>query len=302
MLYVEINAQGVIHHPQYAPYLDYRPLKDDEPRPEAILALPQCQWINHELERVAQDHAIKNVVPQHVSEVRERRLSWIERTKIAVKERLTREIAYWDHRSSQLQTQEQAGRSNAQLNSNEARKRADELQGRLQRRLKELEQEAIISALPPVIMGGVVVIPVGLLNSIAGIPPLTRPLETQASAARARSIIMEAERQLGFTPKDLEHLKLGYDIESCDPKTGKLRFLEVKGRVSNAETITVTKNEILYSLNKPKDFILAIVAFEQDESHSVHYIRSPFQNRPDFAVTSINYSLPDLISRSSPPS
>lgn len=302
MLYVEINAQGVIHHPQYAPYLDYRPLKEGEPRPEAILALPQCQWINRELERVAQDHAIKNVVPQHVSEVRERRLSWIERTKVAVKERLTREIAYWDHRSSQLQTQEQAGRINARLNSNEARKRADELQGRLQRRLKELEQEAIISALPPVIMGGVVVIPVGLLNSIAGIPPVTRPLETQASAARARSIIMEAERQLGFTPKDLEHLKLGYDIESCDTKTGKLRFLEVKGRVSNAETITVTKNEILYSLNKPEDFILAIVAFEQDESHSVHYIRSPFQNRPDFAVTSINYSLPDLISRSSPPS
>jgi hypothetical protein len=35
------------------------------------------------------------------------------------------------------------------------------------------------------------------------------------------------------------------------PGTGKLRFLEVKGRVSGAETITVTRNEILYSLNKP---------------------------------------------------
>jgi Domain of unknown function (DUF3883) len=35
----------------------------------------------------------------------------------------------------------------------------------------------------------------------------------------------------------------------------------VKGRISGAETVTVTKNEILYSLNKPDDYILAIVEF-----------------------------------------
>jgi hypothetical protein len=45
------------------------------------------------------------------------------------------------------------------------------------------------------------------------------------------------------------------------PGTGKLRFIEVKGRVAGADTITVTRNEILYSLNKPDDFILAIVEF-----------------------------------------
>ena len=46
------------------------------------------------------------------------------------------------------------------------------------------------------------------------------------------------------------------------PGTGRLRFIEVKGRVSGAATITVTRNEILYSLNKPKDFILGIVEFQ----------------------------------------
>jgi hypothetical protein len=49
--------------------------------------------------------------------------------------------------------------------------------------------------------------------------------------------------------------------------TGRLRFLEVKGRVSGAATITVTKNEILYSLNKPEDFILAIVEFLDGDTH-----------------------------------
>ena len=75
---------------------------------------------------------------------------------------------------------------------------------------------------------------------------------------------MEVERNLGFEPTDREFEKLGYDIESRIPGTGKLRFIEVKGRVSGAATVTVTKNEILYSLNKPKDFILAIVEFTED--------------------------------------
>ena len=74
---------------------------------------------------------------------------------------------------------------------------------------------------------------------------------------------MEVERSLGFEPTDREFEKLGYDIESRVPGTGKLRFLEVKGRVTGADTITVTKNEILYSLNKPEDFILAIVEFRR---------------------------------------
>ena len=41
---------------------------------------------------------------------------------------------------------------------------------------------------------------------------------------------MDVERSLGFEPMDREFEKLGYDIESKDPKTGKLRFIEVKGR------------------------------------------------------------------------
>ena len=76
---------------------------------------------------------------------------------------------------------------------------------------------------------------------------------------------------------------------AATPGTGKLRFIEVKGRVSGAATITVTKNEILYSLNKPEDFILAIVEFLDGDAHRVHYVRQPFQREPDFGVTSVNY-------------
>jgi Protein NO VEIN, C-terminal len=128
-----------------------------------------------------------------------------------------------------------------------------------------------------------------------------QPIDTQVSAARARAIVLEVERQLGFDPIDREFEKLGYDIESRDARTGRLRFLEVKGRVSGAPTITVTKNEILYSFNKPDDFILAIVEFLDGGAHRVHYVRRPFQREPDFGVTSVNYDFPELLERAEQP-
>ena len=111
---------------------------------------------------------------------------------------------------------------------------------------------------------------------------------------------MQVERDLGYDPIDRELEKLGYDVESRVPGTGKLRFIEVKGRQTNADVITVTRNEILYSLNKPEDFILAIVEFDGDR-HEVHYVRAPFKREPDFGVTSVNYDFDELLKKAERP-
>jgi SNF2 family DNA or RNA helicase len=304
MLYVELEAAGTVRNVHYAPYLDYRPLAAGEPNVDALLDRAECQWITRDLEGKAQSYAIASVVPEHLAEVRGRKLELIVKTQAAVKDRLTKEITYWDHRAEELKVQEQAGKPNAKLNSDEARKRADLLQGRLQKRLEELKLEAQISPLPPVILGGLLVVPIGLVKAMTGQASGTpsTPADTQASAARARAIVMEVERRLGFDPIDREFEKLGYDIESRIPGSGKLRFVEVKGRVSGAPTITVTRNEILYSLNKPDDFILAIVEFFDDSTHRVHYLRQPFQREPDFGVTSVNYDFSELLGRTGEPS
>ena len=242
------------------------------------------------------------VVPDHLAEVRNRKMDLLARTEAAVKDRLTKEIAFWDHRAQELRLQEQAGNPNARLNSDEARKRADLLQGRLEARLEELKLEAQLSPMPPVAVGGTLVVPIGLVRAMSGQAALAvAAFDTQASAARARAIVMEVERSLGFEPVDREFEKLGYDIESAVPGTGKLRFIEVKGRASGAQTITVTKNEILYSLNKPDDYILAIVEFMGDDGHRIHYVRRPFQREPDFGVTSVNYDLLELFGRAERP-
>jgi hypothetical protein len=302
MLYVEMDATGTAHHLQYAPYLDYRPLRPEEAGVEEILARPECAWISRDLEQKAQAYAITTVVPEHFEEVLAPRLARIAKTEAAVKDRLTKEISYWDHRAEVLKLQEQAGKVNARLNSNEARTRADSLEARLQKRMEELKLEANLSPLPPVILGGLLVVPMGLLAKLSPatvtVPAVVQ--NTQASAARARAIVMDVERGLGFVPTDREAERLGYDIESRVPGTGKLRFIEVKGRVSGAETITVTRNEVLYSLNKPDDFILAIVEFV-DAAHRVHYISRPFHREPDFGVTSVNYSFAELLAHAKEP-
>ncbi len=301
MVYVELNRTGGTRHLHYAPYLDFRPLRSGEPEVGDLLARPESAWIGRELEAAAMAHAVAEVVPEHLAEVRGQRLPWVEKARAAVKDRLTKEIGYWDHRAEELALQEQAGRPNARLNSQEARKRADDLQGRLQKRLGQLDLEAQVAALPPVALGGFVVVPAGLLAAMRGAvaPPrgTVSTADTQAAAARAREVVMAEERRLGFEPTDREFERLGYDIESRDPTTGKLRFLEVKGRISGAATITVTRNEILYSLNQPEQFVLAIVEFLDGDAHRLHYVRRPFQREPDFGVTSVNYGFGELLAR-----
>jgi len=304
MLYVELDAAGNARHKEYAPYLDYRPLRQEEPEAEAVLGRPECSWIGAELEQSAQRYAVAHVVPEHVAEVRNARQPLIDKTRDAVQKRLSLEIAHWDSRAEQLKLQEQAGKVNARLNSVQARRRADRLEERLAKRLAELEQERQISPRPPVVLGAALIVPQGLLCTMQGgpkTPTAVAATDTQAAAARAREIVMAVERGLGFQPTDREFEKRGYDIESRDPAGGRLRFIEVKGRVSGAPSITVTRNEVLYSLNQPESYILAIVEFLENGDHYVHYLRRPFQREPDFGVTSVNYSYAKLLARAEAP-
>lgn len=237
----------------------------------------------------------------------------------AVKDRLTKEINYWDHRAEDLKMQESAGKANAKINSTKARQRADELQARLLHRLEELEQERRLSPLPRLVVGGALVVSVGLLQRLQGKRQSDAAMfarETERVEKAAMAAVMAAECQLGYEPKDFSQEKCGYDIESRIPQTGQLRFIEVKGRIADALTVTVTKNEIITALNKPEDFILALVQVPKSEEFTegdvwkvrasqgtykvrehdcvIRSLRRPFHKEPDFAVTSVNYHWREL--------
>jgi hypothetical protein len=222
----------------------------------------------------------------------------------AVKHRLTREIAYWDNRANELKQQELAGKK-PKLNSGKARQRADELQARLDRRLKELDQEKQLSPLPPVVIGGALVVPRGLLDRRRGErreDPVAHARETARVERLAVEAVLAAERTIGRQPREMPRNNPGFDILSRDPGTGEIWFIEAKGRVRGAPTVTVTKNEILTGLNKPDRFLLALVVVDGDETE-LRYVIRPFKGTWDvyFDAASVNFEWDKLWDRARPP-
>jgi hypothetical protein len=171
--------------------------------------------------------------------------------------------------------------------------------------MEELEQDRRLAPLPPVVVGGALVIPFRLLQRLKGEIDIAAGLfakETERIEQLAMEAVLAAERNLGREPHDVSDKNLGYDVESKVSGGGRLLFIEVKGRVAGATTVTITKNEILTALNKPDDFILAIAEVEADTAKPPVYVRRPFQKEPDFGVTSVNYTLKELLRRGETPS
>ena len=130
MQFVEINSDKTVSTPGYAPYLDYRPIDQDEkPAIEPVL---QEEWLNADLESEVKDYAVEHLVTKHLDEVKAHRETLVQKTMRAVKERLTKEINYWDNRAYELGLREEAGNRMASLNAAQARQRADELETRLE--------------------------------------------------------------------------------------------------------------------------------------------------------------------------
>ncbi|GHS93855.1 RNA helicase [Synergistales bacterium] len=298
--FVEIRSDGAAANAGYAPYLDYRAASGEEA--DFVRSfLNSQQWLKANVEDKAIGYAISQVIPAHVAEVRDRKTKLIGKTVKAVKERLTTEIRYWDFRALDLKEKESAGKINAKLNSQMAARRAEELEARMQKRLAELETEKLISATPPVVMGGAVIIPRGLLSKLEGKPDtFTADAKTRREIEfAAMKAVIDIEVSLGYTPRDVSAEKCGYDIESAIPTElrgfdgSTLRFIEVKGRAKGANTVTVSKNEILTAFNKPDEYILAVVEVDGTNTHTV-YLKKPFHERPDFAATSVNYNIGEL--------
>ena len=114
----------------------------------------------------------------------------------------------------------------------QAKRRAREMQTRLENRMKELRAELYISAVPPVVTGGALIVPQSLLDVSGGETSISLEV-SQTDRERidrlAVAAVITAERELGREPTEMPHHNPGYDLESKDPNTDQLLFIEVKG-------------------------------------------------------------------------
>ena len=303
--FVEITADGEARNAGPAPYLDYRPIEDEERLSMAARLKADC--LTRDFEELVMAYARSHLAPGHADEIRSRRMPEIDRVEAEVTARLKREIVFWDNRALRLRADERAGKSRGQVSATQSEVRANGLAGRLERRRAELGAERDISPLPPVVRGAALVVPAGILRQLVtpGLVP-TRVRETTAEGRAeverlAMDAVMASEQALGHVPRDVSAAKVGYDIESREAGTGRLRFIEVKGRAGDAETVTVTHQEIRTALNKPEAWILALVRVSDGYAKETRYLRQPFRAEPDFDAVSVTYNLRELLARAEAP-
>lgn len=302
--FVEIDEKGNAINAGWAPHLDLQPIDDyDHKLVGDILNAP---WLNNNLEALALNHASQQLVPEHYGEVKGRRERQADKTLAAVNERLVKEINYWSDRYIKLQDDVNAGKQ-PRMQPEMARRRVDELTARLEQRKTELEALKNVVSSTPVVMGGALVIPQGLLAHRKGETQFSVDAEARSRVERiAMSAVMDAERSFGFEVKDVGAEKCGWDVTSRPPANadGSIRpdrHIEVKGRAKGQSTITVSRNEIIYGLNQADKFMLAIVIVDGEEFEGPYYVKTPFTVEPDFGVASINYDLSDLLSKAVAP-
>lgn len=306
--FAAVDQTGQATNAGIAPHLNLRPAT-----PEELALVDDClneTWLRADLERTIIRFATVELAQGHVQEVKARRLPEISKVEQEVRTRLKKEINYWDARAFELKEEERAGKK-TRLNWQNAQRRAEELAERLKRRLELLEQERFISSQPPRVRGGMIVVPRGLLDARSASPNGlgAKPAGFSEDPAARRKIelaamasVIAAEQQLGNVPTDVSAQKVGYDIASYDPRADRMRFIEVKGRIDGADTVMITRQEIITSLHEPEKFILAVVAVNSGFAHEPRYVRGPLIDRePSFLETAIQFDLRRLLERGEGP-
>jgi len=302
--FVEIDEHGNAINAGWAPHLDLQPI--DEYDQKIVKDVLDAAWLNHNLEALALNHASQRLVPEHYAEVKGRRERQADKTLAAVNERLVKEINYWSDRYIKLQNDVNAGKQ-PRMQPEMARRRVDELTARLEQRKAELEDLKNVVSSTPVVIGGALVIPQGLLSQRKGETQFTVDAVARARIEQvAMNAVIQAEREFGHLVTDVGAEKCGWDVTSRPPANadGSIkpdRHIEVKGRAKGQSTITVSRNEIIYGLNQSDKFILAIVVVDGDSHEGPFYIQNPFAVEPDFGVASVNYDLVDLLSKAVAP-
>ncbi len=293
--FIYLRPDGTPQTAGPAPYLDLRAPTEEE---GAIIDdQRKASWLTGDLHAKAVVFAARVLVPDHLQSVRNRRLAHLQKVDDEVRARLKREIRHWDGRAAKHRLAVSQGKDES-LALRKADERVDTLSQRLELRLAEIEKERNIAALPPRVLGGALVIPIGLVNSIlAPTKPDGFADETEEVERIAMEAVMASEREAGRNPVDVSAENRGWDIESFT-SGGAMIFLEVKGRRADGRSIAVTKNEMLRALNAGEQYHLVFVSVDNGFAAAPVYVCDPgrhFWNEGEFRDICRHFAVKDIV-------
>lgn len=269
--YAFVDSSGTVAPAGPAPYLDCV-AAPDTPAVAAARALP---WLA-DAEDKATSWIIANRLPEHLAEVEPRRLTELTKTRNLVTKRLSSESERLLLEAAVASEKEQKGEKPRE-SSDSLNRKAVELDVRLRRRLELLDQQALMSTKPPLILTAALVLPIGMFE---GDLPANAPIhakETKEVERRGVDLVMARERSLGRRPAEQAFTNKGYDILSTAPNGDTYR-IEVKARIDGAKDFFVTHNEVMTGKNAVPRYRLALVRVDPRGAQydEVRYLDDPF--------------------------
>jgi len=282
--YAYVDSFGTVSPAGPAPYLDCV-AAPDTPATTAARALP---WLA-EAEDRATSWIIANQLPEYLAEIQPRRSAEIDKTRALVTKRLESERDRLTLDAAVAAEKERAGDKPKESSEGLNRKAVD-LDLRLRRRLERLDQQALMSTKPPLILTAALVLPVAMLE---GELPDEAPMhakETKEVERRGVDLVLARERELGRQPVEQAFNNKGFDILSTAANGDTFR-IEVKARIEGAEDFFITHNEVMTGKNTVPRYRLALVRVDPRgaQHDDVRYLDDPFATTDlgDFEATGI---------------
>ena len=240
---IELAAPDILH--------DLTPTEADGPNDAAATAPEQLQKLDRWLKA--------NVLHGLTDERRNQRKREMEIRHEYLTKSFDESIRVARQKWSTLAARVAAGEEVAKLARDEALKRAEELEARKERKLKDLERLRVVRPGKVTYLGTALVQPAEE-SEIARL--MRRDDEVEKIAMQAA---MSYERSQGWEPEDVSNLRdgSGFDVRSLGPApeagARRVRRIEVKGRSSDRGDVVLTRNEWLQAKRHGETYWLYVV-------------------------------------------
>jgi superfamily II DNA or RNA helicase len=265
---VETEMDGTMAVRQPTLFLDVVPAPTGTQPPDGA-GLPGREQVEHTL--------VTQELQRFLDEVSTQRAQEIETITRHMEISLNELIHRQNLRMGELLESQQAGDTNPLLAANmkTTEDRLDELNGRLERRRRELEQERQCTIADIHHHGRAWVLPHPERTS-PGLAPMVRDEEIEQIAVQ---VVTAHEQARGWQVVSVEKENRGFDLISRkphpeDPQTAiEVRFIEVKGRAAVGE-VALTTNEYKTAERLKQDYWLYTV-FNCASTPEVHTVQDP---------------------------
>ena len=198
---------------------------DDLP---AVASLPEATaWLN------------ENALGPFLNEVREERLTEVERIGNHVELSLTEVLHRIDEEIGRAADDKASGVTGAEGRFVQAENRHADVMARRENRREQLERQRAITLQGVERLASVLIMPHPQSGDL-DVRRLRPHPETEMAAMR---VVMDHEEALGRKVYDVHKKNLGYDVRTLDLQSGELRLIEVKGLAGATGSVLLTPNE-----------------------------------------------------------